>query len=320
MQEKTTHKEAIEPEVVDTSKAHPLVTSEEAELEGRFELAANVASTHHIDYAAMTAELEAREKWINSVLNFVIKRTYPGDWISHDKKSTPIQERTVNMQGAAAERIARDLGISELNRTKPLKVMAGQDHPGHYRYVCEADFVMNKGRANEIVVHAIGIASTLNGFYSHAGKKKPEDIREEYIMRDAWRDCTKQAIKGMLGLRKIPVSKLQELGYDINKIKYVSFDEKEGDQGEKNAQTTAVPAQEMSMVIKFVAMAAFGDKECIDVIGTKNEKLRWWDKKIDSVDGKNLQKFAKEEWLVTFKYTQKGNYKNIVEILEAVPQ
>jgi hypothetical protein len=112
--------------------------------------------------------------------------------------------------------------------------------PGHYSYECEGDFSF-RGRT----VHAIGIASTRNPFYSRAygADKKPEEIREEYIQRECWRDCTKQGVKGLFGLRRIPMMKLKELGYDLAKVKYVNFKEGEKAAAVINPQSTAVPQQ-----------------------------------------------------------------------------
>lgn len=187
----------------------------------------------------VAAHVEKYEKALNMIMNFIIKRTYAGDWVSHDKANTPIEDRTANPSGAAMERVARDLGIQETNRTRPIKQFHGEEHPGHYYYQCEADFEF-RGRK----IHALGMASTLNPFYykRDGGNKAPADIREEYIIRDCLRDCVKQGVKGMFGLRKIPVMKLRELGYDISKIKYVNYQSGENSQTTKNAAATAAPA------------------------------------------------------------------------------
>jgi len=206
-------KTAYKAEIMPTDPEQEIVEGTIAPFQGdQMEVIVDVAK-HLVDY----------ETALNSIMNFIIKRTYAGDWVSHDKKDTPVEERTVNMVGAAAERIARDLGIQELNRTPTIKIM-DEKHSGHYQYRCEADFSF-RGRT----VHAMGIASTLNPFHSKAygEMKKPEDIREEYVMREAWRDCTKQGVKGLFGLRKIPLLKLKELGYDISKVKYVNFQSSE---------------------------------------------------------------------------------------------
>lgn len=196
------------------------------------------------DYMDVTIEVAKNlveyEKAVDQIMNFVIRRCYAGDFVSHDKADMPLEERTVNISGAAAERIARDLGINESNRTKPVKKMHGDKTPGHYYYECEGDFSFRNR-----TVHAVGMASTLNPFYSKAYGKdiEPEKIREEYIMREAWRDCTKQGIKMWLGLRRIPIVKLRELGYDISKVKFVNFASKEGSQAAINKQATEKPIE-----------------------------------------------------------------------------
>lgn len=193
------------------------------------------------DYMDVTIQvaksLEDYEKAINMIMNFIVKRCYPGDFVSHSKMSTPLDERTVSINGAAAERIARDLGIQESNRTKPEKIF-DKEKPGHYQFRCEGDFTF-RGRT----VHAIGISSTLNPFY---GKKygeavNPLDIREDYVMRDCLHDCVKQGVKGLFGLRNIPISKLRELGFDISKVKFVNFTENEKSSTAKKPESTAVP-------------------------------------------------------------------------------
>lgn len=276
------------------------------------------------DYMEVTVrvakELAEYEKALDTILNFIIRRCYAGDFVSHDRASTPLEERTVNMIGAAAERIARDLGIQEMNRTKPVKVM-DEKHPGHYTYECEGDFSF-RGRQ----VHAIGRASTLNPFYSKAGgvMKKPEEIREEYIVRDAWRDCTKQGIKGLFGLRKIPLMKLKELGYDITKVKYVNFKEGEGSQSAKNPEATAKPtainaAEEITVHITEIAFRSYGNKPITDVVDGEGVKYSWWGKGQDDKDVQAMVAAQKAGKMVTIHFKLKdGKYRN-VESVEVQP-
>lgn len=215
--------------------ADPIPTEED------YQVRENAITPFEGDYMTVTVEvadhLEKYEKAIDTIMNFIIRRTYAGDWVSHDKSNTPLEERTVNMIGAAAERVARDLGMSEKNRTTPAKRMYDQEkHPGHYYYECEGDFTF-RGRT----IHAVGRASTLNPFHLAKAGGDPGKIREEYIVQECWRDCTKNGIRGWFGLRKIPIMKLKELGYDISKVKFVNFQSKEGSQSEKNPQATAKP-------------------------------------------------------------------------------
>lgn len=209
--------------------------------EPEYEVNQTIVTPFEGDYMEITMEvadnLAKYEKSVDAIMNFIIKRTYPGDWVSHDKVSTPLEERTVNMIGAAAERIARDLGIQESNRTRPTRKMHEQEkHPGHYYYECEGDFTLC-GRK----VHAVGMASTINPFHLGKAGGDVSKIREEYLVQEAWRDCTKNGIRMWFGLRKIPITKLRELGYDINKVKFVNFSVGKDSASAKNPEATAKP-------------------------------------------------------------------------------
>lgn len=257
------------------------------------------------DYMDVTVDVADHiakyEKAVDVIMNFIIRRCYPGDFVSHDKMSTPLEERKVNISGAAAERIARDLGVQESNRTKPIKKM-NDKHAGHYIYECEGDFAF-RGRT----VHSIGMASTLNPFYSRAYEKDipPEKIREEYIMREAWRDCVKQAIKMLFGIRGIPISKLRELGYDTSKVKFVNFKENAGSQAAKNPDATAKPAgseapqadseQYQIVVENMVAKTSKNGKSFYSVMETEGATFFAWGDaksemivKLSEVSGKNV--------------------------------
>ena len=260
--------------------------------------------------------LDKYEKAMNAIMNFIIKRTYPGDWVSHDKMSTPVEERTVNLTGAAAERIARDLGIQESKRTPPVKEILGDKHPGHYAYKCTGEFSL-RGRT----VLAIGYATTTNPLHS---KKQPHQIPESYIIQEAHRDCTKQGVKMLLGLRKIPLSKLKELGFNIDNVKYVNFGEGENSASAKNPGATAKPREketiQATFVIKVLSPRTWNDTNIIDIITDKNEKFSWFGKSLSSEEGKQLDMFRKNEYLVTVTYSTKGSFKNIESIVEGVPQ
>lgn len=261
-------------------------------------------------------KLEKYEKALNAIMNFIIKRTYPGDWVSHDKAGTPEAERTVNMIGAAAERIARDLGINETNLTPPVKIM-NEDFPGHYRYECQGDFTF-RGRT----IRAIGIASTRNPFYYKVGggERKPSDIREEYIMREAMRDRTKQAIKGLFGLRKIPLLKLQELGYDIKKVKYVDFKEGEGTSARKEAGKSEVVKASKSFTFVKHESKVGSDNRPYQVFTTdQGISLSFW-RPLDDEDVQRLILSIANEELAIIEYRDNGKYRNIDKVVEVVSQ
>ncbi len=186
---------------------------------------------------------------------------------------------------------------------------------------------MQTFKGESTTIHAFGIASTLNPFYSKdkGQDKDPADIREDYIQRECIRDLRKQAVRELLGLRRIPVSKLKSLGFDISKIRYVSFGSKEGSQAQKNpgasADKSVKETFEMTFSIKVLSPRTYGEANIIDIITDKNEKISWWGKSLTASDeGKRLEEARKSESLVTVKYSTKGQYKNIESIVDVVPK
>jgi hypothetical protein len=263
----------------------------------------------------VASKLAEYEKALNMIMNFIVKRTYAGDWVSHDKKGTPETERSVNMIGAAAERIARDLGIQESNRTQPVKRM-NEKYPGHYIYECEGDFTF-RGRS----VHAVGMASTRNPFHykSWGGEKKPEDIREEYLVREAWRDCTKQGVKQLFGLRKIPLMKLKELGYDITKVKYVDFEVGEGSATKKAEAKTEAVKSTVSVTLKTHESKMWQDKPRQDFTDDKGVFYSFW-RPVEHEDIQRLLTAITNEELVVMEVRSNGKYNSIDKVIEVVPR
>ena len=273
---------------------------------------------------AASKKMEAFDKAFSSIMNVVMKRTYAGDWVSMAKAKDPIHLRSASLSGAGCDRVATILGISEKNWKEHPKLMGDDGKSYTFRY--EADFTWGG-----LTRHAYGESSTRNKFfgYENGAWKELSEVREDYIRKSAQRECQKDGIRRLLGLRKIPITKLGELGFNINLVHFVNFNsasEAVGDQAieptkqEKKEAATATPPQEMSMTLKAVLGRKWKDNDIIDCLGTKGEKLSWWGKKNTSPEGIDLQRFAVEGWMVTFKYTQKGDYRNIVEIVEAVPQ
>ena len=122
---------------------------------------------------------------------------------------------------AAAERIAVFLGIQERNWTPGRKEWS--EDRKNYTWTHEADFGF-KGRW----VHAIGKAGSRDKFFSFAhGAWKPlDEIQEDHVKTAAFRSTRKDGIRTLLGLRGIPLTKLKELGFDLNKSAYAGFEEK----------------------------------------------------------------------------------------------
>lgn len=253
----------------------------------------------------------------NKILNFVIRRTYANDWVSHDKANTPIDERTANITSAAAERIAQVLGLQEFGRKAPIKIMDA-DHPGHYCYQTESNFRFG-GRE----VQVTGIASTLNPFYSKAGgaMKDPKDIREDFLMRESTRDCVKQAVRYFMGLRRVPVLKLKELGYDISRIRYVNF--QQGDDVKKGATAAPAEATEERVTGTIEKMAigktAKGDK-MLKITMSDGKMLTWFGRDESHEDSKTLKEWQDAGYLVTLTCKRNGQYLNVVSADEGVPQ
>lgn len=196
--------EALEPEVLESAE---LAVQEPLSNDG-------------MDAVIAVAEkMEAFSKAMDTIINAIIKRAYPGDFVCHAKESDPEEKKKANIGAAAAERIATFLGIQERGWTTGVKEWS-DDHK-HYTYIYEADFGF-KGRW----VHAIGRAGTRDKFFGFANGswKALEDVQEDHIRTAAFRGCRKEGVRLLLGLRAIPVKKLIQLGYNANEINYASFE------------------------------------------------------------------------------------------------
>lgn len=164
---------------------------------------------------AAANKLEAYAKAQDQILNIIVKRTYAGDWVCHDRTNTPESERKANLGAAGAERIANFLGVQEANWKEYPKEWS-EDHK-HYSYAYSADFTFRG-----ITRHAVGRAGTRDKFFS--GGKALEDINEDDIRVAAFRECFKKGITRLFGLRNIPLTKLKSLGYDTALVKMVEFE------------------------------------------------------------------------------------------------
>lgn len=176
-------------------------------------------SNDHIDNViAIAAKIDAYGKAVDTIQNAIIKRSFERDWVTHDREGSNESDRKANIGSAAAERIARFLGIQEKNWTSGEKQWS-DDHK-HYTWVYEAEFGF-QGRW----VKAVGRASTRDKFFGYAkGEWKSLDqIKEDDIKQAAFRACRKEGVRTLLGLRNIPVTKLKELGYDTSKIANAGF-------------------------------------------------------------------------------------------------
>jgi hypothetical protein len=198
-----------------------IVEAEVEEMETNKELVAPEVGT---DSGAMDAMIEVSqkvaefEKAFATVMNFILRQSYAADWVSHARATEPIHLRSANITSAGAERIARSLGIQEKNWVRKEKIWS--DDRAHYTYECTADFSLGKR-----TIHCMGRASSQDKFFGFANGQWKElgDVKEDDIKMAAFRNCRKEGVRALLGLRRIPLLKLQSLGFDLNLVHCVNF-------------------------------------------------------------------------------------------------
>jgi hypothetical protein len=209
---------------------------------------------------AAANKLEAYAKAQDIILNVIVKRTYAGDWVCHDRENTPENERKANLGAAGAERIANFLGVQEANWKEYPKEWS--EDGKHYSYAYSADFSFRG-----ITRHAIGRAGTRDKFFS--GGKAMDEINEDDIRVAAWRECFKKGITRLFGLRNIPLTKLTALGYDIKLVKMVEFENKGKTLAAEDRKAGSDGLVEKTIVV------AKASRETGTVKSTGKEWVRW---------------------------------------------
>lgn len=203
----------------------------------------DIANTDGMDaIIAVGAKMEAFTKAMDTILNAVIKRSYVGDWVCHNRQGDKPENYKANIGSAAAERIATFLGIQERNWTPGLKVKS--DDGQYFTWSFEADFGFGKRW-----IHSIGRASSQDKFFGYANGewKALEDVKEDDIRMAAFRACRKEGVRGLLGLRSIPISKLKELGYNVDCVRYVNFEAKMSEADKKTASSDGLIWKEIKV-------------------------------------------------------------------------
>lgn len=219
------------PEIIEEGP-RDLVAQQETDLEV-------VDQTDIFDEVIAAAnKLEAYASAQDKILNIIVKRTYAGDWVCHDRQGTSETERKANLGAAGAERIANFLGVQEANWHEYPKEWS-EDHK-HYSYAYSADFTFRG-----VTRHAVGRAGTRDKFFS--GGKAMEDINEDDIRVAAFRECFKKGVTRLFGLRNIPLTKLTSLGYDKALVKMVEFENKG-----KQIDKTDIKTNEKGLVEKTI--------------------------------------------------------------------
>lgn len=282
----------------------------------------------YIDIAKKIGEFEKAQ---TTILNYILRKTYAGDWISHSKQSEPVLMRNANITGAGAERIANALGIRETNWKRSEKQWS--DDKKHYTYECQADFSIGRR-----TVTAYGRASSMDKFFGYANGqwKNLEDVKEDDIKVAAFRNCRKEGVRTLLGLRKIPIKKLQELGFNIDLVHMVNFKSAKaaiaelGHDGGENQAAAADAAEKQTqevqkglianIIVREMKVRKYGETPIIDVVTDKGETYSWWGKKPENKEVQDLANMMAAGYLIQIEYRQKGQYKNVEKVLGGVPQ
>lgn len=281
----------------------------------------------HMDAVILAAsKLEEYGKARNAIMNFIIKQSFPGDWVSHSMESVNKLDRSANLGAAGCERIANLLGIKELNWKKPTKEWS--DNKLHFTYVTEADFEFAGRRIH--VVHRVGTRDTFwtteyewkseNGKNFKVKKVKPlADVREDYIEKASFRGARKEGVRTLMGLRNVPLAKLAELGFNIEAVHYASFksDKKltQQETGKVFGAKTGDGKSEYTLNIKDISEKKAGKKGpyfiIVDISGDKFYLHA--DENSDRL--KTLQGAAFSEAKVKIKFREENGFKSIDEVV-----
>lgn len=240
--------EVVEGTEIETAEEHHLAENPQEQMSG-----------DAMDNMIQVAEkMGAYDKALTTIMNIVMKRTYAGDWVSHSREKDAPHLRQASLSGAGCERVAVILGINERGWKEHEKMILDEGKAYGFRY--EADFTLGKR-----TVHAYGEASTKNKFFGYENGKWKEitDIREDHVRKAAYRECFKDGIRRLLGLRKIPLMKLKELGFNLDLVHYVNFkDAGEATGGQNNA--TPKPAGQQQAAAPAAAPAPKKEKEVFE--------------------------------------------------------
>jgi hypothetical protein len=306
-------------------------TSEEPEIieaEGKTLITDVTPTFAHMDAVIMAASrLEEFGKARTAIMNFIIKQSYPGDWISHSMESVNKMDRSANLGAAGCERIANLLGIQEMNWKKPVKEWS--ENRLHFTYVTEADFSF-AGRTIH-VIHRVGTRDTFwtteyewkqeDGRNAKKKIAKPmNDIREDYIEKASFRGARKEGVRTLLGLRNVPLAKLHELGFNIEEVRYASFKSDKKIEHKESGKIIGAQAgdglKEYTINVKEISEQRQGKKGpfywITDVSGDKF--LLSGDETSDKLKLLRAAEFAGAK--VKIKYAESGDFKYIREVSE----
>lgn len=177
------------------------------------------------------AELAPR---YNMAINTILaSQTFPEDWTIQGDKAC--------LSSAGAERVARLFGIRFYDH-KCIRQDIRDNLGDGYRYVYECKAMMGDRE-----VFAQGVYSTRDKFLGYAnGDWKPtENVNEGHIRNAAYHICIGNAIKSLLGLRNIPVSRFREImgGIQQDASKAATVSRGQGTQGGTSSDDAAKQAE-----------------------------------------------------------------------------
>lgn len=167
---------------------------------------------------AAAEKIDALGKALDKFRTFVLQRALPGDWVSFKEKGS--DEETLELIGAATDRIAAALGVSFVDWRDYKE--SGNDEKGAWYiwyYECTTTW---QGRRIERVTGRAGSRDRFFGM-AHGALKPLADVNEGDIRTAARRNCMKEGVKLMLGLRRIPKSAAAKMGLDVSKVRSVEF-------------------------------------------------------------------------------------------------
>lgn len=172
--------------------------------------------------------IEANKKIFTSIM----RSSHPGDFVAFGKG----EKEKIEMGGAGCERIARDIGISFLNRVEKYETFQDDIGPG-FRYIYEADAVF-RGRT----IRVMSVASSRTKFF---GKEQGEYKSLSEVSRDdvqiaAYRGIFKEGVKAMLGLRRLNRAELEKYGVKIITPGGHDFKNKDEKAAEQEAATISI--------------------------------------------------------------------------------
>lgn len=282
----------------------------------------------HMDAVILAAsKLEEFGKARQAILNFIIRQSYPGDWISHSLESVNKLDRTANLGAAGCERIANLLGVQEHNWKKPVKEWS--ENRAHFTYVTEADFEFAGRRIH--IIHRVGTRDTFwTTEYEWIKErdrnvkvkkvKQMSDVREDYIEKASFRGARKEGVRTLMGLRNVPLRKLQELGFDVEQVHYASFRADRKIEQKESGQIIGARAgdglRDYTLNIKDISEQREGKKGpffwVTDASGDKF--ILNGDDKTDKFKALQAAAFAGAK--IKIRYEQSGDYRRINEVAQ----